>query len=117
MEEVIKKYLAEHTLEEVNDDWKMVQTIELSTNLKKWMKFLQDAENLHDEFASYIYSTMLRPFTRLAQNSDDPYSKRNFEEIKKEILEDIKYNLKHSRKEEKKFFEELNSKLKDYYLA
>ena len=116
MEDIVKNYLLSHSIEEITLEWKKVQGTS-KMGLKAWFEFLKDLEKTGDDVASYLLSTALRDFFTYQPSSDevDMYSDKAFEYVKNKVKEGIKYDIKHSRGEDRKFYENIN--LEEYHLV
>ena len=119
--EAVKQYFLTHTLDEVTADWKHVQSI-AGNPFKEWFEFLRIREGMHDSAAYFIDSTALRHFLSICNDRgikymDDGYTDEIFEQVKKLVIEDIKYEMKHGGKENREFFANLyNNDLTFYKL-
>lgn len=117
--EVVKEYFRTHTLDEVTADWKHIQSIK-GNAFKQWFEFLRCREAMHDSAAYFIDSTALRHFLSICTNRglksmSDGYTDEIFEEVKKLVVEDIKYETKHGGKENREFFTDLYKNELEFY--
>lgn len=126
MNDTIKQYLLETTLEQLTEDWKNVRK---GSEFKNWLNTIKELEESGDETASYIYSLALRYISKIYSSITSPvsatqdldlqniesrlYSDENFEKTKQYVKDDIMYNIKHSRGKEQEFYK--NISLEKYF--
>ena len=118
MNDTIKQYLLETTLEQLTEDWKNVRK---GSEFKNWLNTIKELEDSGDETASYIYSLALRcineivsSITSSMSNKSDSdlesclYTDENFAKTKQYVRDDITYNIKHARGKEREFYKKIS---------
>ena len=117
--EVIKEYFRTHTLDEVTADWKHVQSV-MGNPFKEWFEFLRGLQAEHDSKAYYIDSTAIRYLLSICNNRgikymNDAYTDEIFDEVKKLVIDDIKYEMNRGGKENRAYFSDLYNNKLEYY--
>ena len=121
MNDIIKKYLLETTLEQLTEDWKNVRK---GSEFKNWLNTIGELEASGDETAGYIHSLALRCisgiYTSITSSVSDRYdlncqdmesclyTDENFAKTKQFVKDDIAYNIKHSRGKEQEFYKKIS---------